>query len=116
MPAAARKLCAMSLLIRDSLPTDVPEIAAIYGHAVLHGNASFELDAPDATEIARRMVCEWGMSEKLGTMTYDERSENSQYLGGGGFHEKKYSEATAKAIDEEVRKILIKIIYLYIRQ
>ena len=54
MPAAPRKLCAMSLLIRDSLPTDVPEIAAIYCHAVLHGNASFELDAPDAAEIARR--------------------------------------------------------------
>ena len=44
----------MSVLIRDSLPTDVPAIAAIYGHAVLHGNASFELDPPDAAEIARR--------------------------------------------------------------
>lgn len=44
----------MSLLIRDSLPGDVPAITAIYGHAVLHGNASFELDPPDATEIARR--------------------------------------------------------------
>jgi L-amino acid N-acyltransferase YncA len=44
----------MSLLIRDSLPTDVPAIAAIYGHAVLHGTASFELDAPDIAEVARR--------------------------------------------------------------
>jgi L-amino acid N-acyltransferase YncA len=44
----------MSLLIRDSLPDDVPAITAIYGHAVLHGNASFELEPPDAAEIARR--------------------------------------------------------------
>ena len=44
----------MSLLIRDSVPSDVPAIAAIYGHAVLHGNASFELDPPDEAEIARR--------------------------------------------------------------
>ncbi len=44
----------MSLLIRDSLPGDVPAIAAIYGHAVLHGNAGFEIDPPDTAEIARR--------------------------------------------------------------
>jgi L-amino acid N-acyltransferase YncA len=44
----------MSLKVRDSLPTDVPAITAIYGHAVLHGSASFELDPPDAAEIARR--------------------------------------------------------------
>jgi phosphinothricin acetyltransferase len=42
------------MLIRDSRPTDVPAITAIYGHAVLHGSASFELDPPDAAEIARR--------------------------------------------------------------
>ena len=44
----------MSLLIRDSLPSDVPAITAIYGHAVLHGNASFELEPPDEAEFARR--------------------------------------------------------------
>lgn len=44
----------MSLLIRDSRPSDVPAITAIYGHAVLHGNASFELDPPGEIEIARR--------------------------------------------------------------
>ena len=44
----------MPLLIRDSLPGDVPAITAIYGHAVLYGNASFELEPPNATEIGRR--------------------------------------------------------------
>ena len=44
----------MSLLIRDSRPDDVPAICAIFGHAVVHGNASFETDPPDAKEIGRR--------------------------------------------------------------
>lgn len=62
-------------------------------------------DLEQATHIARSMVCEWGMSEKLGVVAYDER-ENGQYIGISGYHEKKYSEETAKAIDEEVRRIL----------
>ena len=44
----------MSLLIRDSRPEDVPAITAIFGHAVVYGNASFETDPPDAREIGRR--------------------------------------------------------------
>ena len=51
---AWRDLHGMSVLIRDSLPRHVAEIAAIYGDAVLHGNASFELDPPDAAEVGRR--------------------------------------------------------------
>jgi cell division protease FtsH len=63
-------------------------------------------DIERATHLARSMVCEWGMSEKMGAVAYDERSENGQYLGMSGYHEKKYSEETAKSIDDEVRKIL----------
>jgi len=63
-------------------------------------------DIEQATHIARSMVCEWGMSEKLGTVAYDERSESGSYLGIQGYHEKKYSEETAKEIDKEVRDIL----------
>jgi L-amino acid N-acyltransferase YncA len=44
----------MSLLIRDSVPEHVAEIAAIYGDAVLHGNASFEFEPPGAAEVGRR--------------------------------------------------------------
>jgi L-amino acid N-acyltransferase YncA len=44
----------MPILIRDSCPSDVPAICAIYGHSVRHGVASFELDPPDEAEIARR--------------------------------------------------------------
>ncbi len=63
-------------------------------------------DIERATAIARSMVCEWGMSNELGTVAYDERSESGMYLGMQGFHEKKYSEATAQLIDDEVRKLL----------
>ena len=42
------------LLIRPSLPSDLSAIRDIYAHAVLRGTSTFELDAPDAAEMARR--------------------------------------------------------------
>jgi L-amino acid N-acyltransferase YncA len=42
------------VLIRPSLPTDLPSIQAIYAHAVQHGTGTFETDAPDLPEMARR--------------------------------------------------------------
>ncbi|MBS0636720.1 MAG: ATP-dependent zinc metalloprotease FtsH [Verrucomicrobia bacterium] len=63
-------------------------------------------DIERATSLARSMVCEWGMSDKLGTVTYDERSEGGQYLGMSQFREKLYSEATAQEIDAEVKEML----------
>ncbi|HSW86545.1 MAG TPA: ATP-dependent zinc metalloprotease FtsH [Rhabdochlamydiaceae bacterium] len=65
-----------------------------------------QMDISQATRLVRSMICEWGMTDALGTVAYDERSENGQYLGMPGFHEKSYSEATAKFIDDEVRKTL----------
>lgn len=66
-------------------------------------------DIERATQLARSMVCKWGMSDKLGAVAYDERSNNNGYGGGysfGEYHEKAYSDETAKSIDAEVRKIL----------
>lgn len=63
-------------------------------------------DINEATKLARTMVCEWGMSEDLGTVTYDERQDGGQYLGLYGYHERAYSEETAKQIDKEVKKII----------
>lgn len=63
-----------------------------------------QMDFSQATQLAKSMVCEWGMTDALGTVAYNEKSD-----GGGGYiayHEKSYSEETAKAIDEEVRSIL----------
>ncbi|KAA5608097.1 GNAT family N-acetyltransferase [Rhodovastum atsumiense] len=44
----------MPLLIRDCRADDIPAIAAIYGHAVIHGCASFELEPPGEAEMTRR--------------------------------------------------------------
>jgi len=44
----------MQIHVRDSRDDDIAAIVAIYGHAVVHGNASFELDPPDTAEMARR--------------------------------------------------------------
>jgi cell division protease FtsH len=63
-------------------------------------------DFAQATRLARSMVCEWGMSDNLGTVTYDERTDNGGGYGGLSYHEKSYSEETARAIDDEVRKLL----------
>jgi len=63
-------------------------------------------DIEQATHLARSMVCEWGMSDKLGPMAYDERSEGGQYLGFQNYHERKISDETAQEIDNEVRHIL----------
>lgn len=43
-----------ALWLRDSQDTDLPAIASIYGHHVLHGTGTFELDAPDDDEMRRR--------------------------------------------------------------
>jgi cell division protease FtsH len=64
-----------------------------------------ENDIEQATDLARRMVTRWGMSEKLGTVQLAPRE--NPYLGGGGFpSEKPFSEETARAIDEEVLRIM----------
>lgn len=62
-------------------------------------------DFERATQLARSMVCEWGMSEKIGTVTYEDRGGNGAY-GLAGHYEKKYSEETAREIDFEVRRLL----------
>lgn len=65
-----------------------------------------QMDITQATRLVRSMVCEWGMTDKLGTVAYDEKSEGGKYLGTQSYQEKTYSEETARAIDEEVRKLL----------
>ncbi len=44
----------MSLLLRPSTPDDLPAITAIYGHAVLHGTGTFELDPPTLEDMTQR--------------------------------------------------------------
>ncbi|PZR71617.1 MAG: cell division protein FtsH [Chthoniobacterales bacterium] len=62
-------------------------------------------DIKNATAIARRMVCEWGMSEKMGMVEYGEH-EDYVFLGRDISRARDYSEATAEQIDGEVRKLI----------
>ncbi len=62
-------------------------------------------DIERATEIAHRMVCEWGMSEKLGPMTFGKKEEQI-FLGRDFTQQQDYSESTAVEIDREVRSII----------
>ncbi|TGL14060.1 ATP-dependent zinc metalloprotease FtsH [Leptospira meyeri] len=63
-------------------------------------------DIQQATNIARRMVCEWGMSEKLGTIHYGS-GESSPFMGRDyGHTSKPYSEEFAAMIDQEVKRII----------
>jgi cell division protease FtsH len=62
-------------------------------------------DIERATNIARRMVTEWGMSEKLGPLAFGKKEEQI-FLGREIAQHKDYSERTAEEIDEEVKRIV----------
>ena len=84
--------------------------------ALLAGRAAEEISQPSictgasndikrATELARKMVTEWGMSSEVGTIDYSQESKS--FLGAVA-SSKAYSEATAKKIDDEIKKIIDK--------
>jgi len=62
-------------------------------------------DIERATEIARKMVCEWGMSDALGPLNYGKKEEHI-FLGREIAQHRDFSETTAQRIDEELKKIV----------
>jgi cell division protease FtsH len=62
-------------------------------------------DIERATNLARKMVCEWGMSEVMGPLTYGKKDEQI-FLGREFATHKDYSEETAQRIDREITKIV----------
>ena len=62
-------------------------------------------DIERSTEIARKMVCEWGMSDKIGPLACGEKEEQI-FLGREFARHRDYSEETARLIDGEVRSII----------
>ncbi|MBL8681438.1 MAG: ATP-dependent zinc metalloprotease FtsH [Myxococcales bacterium] len=87
----ARSMIAMSM---GGLAAD----AVILGRA----DSGVSSDLRQATRVARVMVCKFGMSERLGLVSYDLPSDDDDFAGLRRSH----SEATAQIIDEEVRKLL----------
>ncbi len=63
-------------------------------------------DFRQATQLARAMVTEWGMSKAMGTLVYGEREENPMLPFGPSMRHQDYSEKTAQEIDTEVRSII----------
>ncbi len=69
-------------------------------------SAGAESDLQRATDLARRMVTRWGMSERLGPVAYGQ-NDDQPFLGREMAHEHRlFSERTAQVIDEEITKIL----------
>ena len=62
-------------------------------------------DLEGATHLARKMVTQFGMSDKLGHMTLGRR-EGLVFLGRDLMEERNYSDSTARLIDEEVKKVI----------
>jgi len=63
-------------------------------------------DLKKASQLVRRMICQWGMSDKLGPVTFN-RGEPHPFLGRELTESRDFSEHTARLIDEEVRGILV---------
>lgn len=64
-------------------------------------------DIERATELARKMVCEWGMSEKMGPLAFGQKEEQI-FLGRELTRHKDYSEETAKQIDAEIKGVVMR--------
>ena len=63
-------------------------------------------DLERATELARKMVCNWGMSEELGPVTFGKREEHI-FLGREFAHAKDFSEETARTIDAAIKNLVL---------
>ncbi len=64
-------------------------------------------DIERCTQLARKMVCEWGMSEEMGPLSYGKKEEQI-FLGREIAQHRDYSESTAVRIDDEVKRIVLK--------
>ena len=87
------------------------DLAVLYGGRIAEEifcsdiTAGAQNDIQRATMIARLMICEWGMSDRLGPVSYAEK-QGTDFLGHDFPGARHHSEETAKQIDEEVRSIL----------
>jgi cell division protease FtsH len=111
----------MALGLTQQLPIDekhtYPKDFLVHNIAILMGGRAAEEtflahlttgagnDIERATELARRMVCEWGMSDKLGPLTFGKKEE-LVFLGKEISQQQNYSNRTAEEIDDEIRSIV----------
>jgi len=89
-------ICRLNVLLGGRVSEDI-----IFGELTTGAHNDLEV----ATDMARRMVCEFGMSDSLGHLTYG-RKNHQVFLGRDIAEEKNYSDQTAELIDNEVRNII----------
>ena len=105
-----------TLPVEDRLNFTRTQILAVIKHA-MGGRAAEELvfghlstgasnDLQQATDWARRMICEYGMSDKLGPVAYSNQESGDVFLGRDIMGGKDYSGSTAREIDQEITQIL----------
>jgi cell division protease FtsH len=75
----------------------------VFGSGRITSGAGNDLER--ATELARKMVCEWGMSTKMGPLTFGKQEQNI-FLGKEFARHQDYSESTSVTIDEEIRRFI----------
>jgi cell division protease FtsH len=106
----------MTMPERDRYGLSKEQIAAQIRHA-MGGRAAEDLvlgrfttgaanDLKQATDLARRMVCSFGMSERIGPVSFTD-DEHDVFLGRDFMQRKDYSERKAQEIDEEITQILM---------
>ncbi len=111
----------MALGLTQQLPTDekytypreylLNSLVILFGGRVAeelvleHMTTGAGNDIEKATDLAHRMVCEWGMSEKLGPMTFGKKEEEI-FLGRDFTQKADYSKSTAIEIDAEIKRII----------
>ncbi|MDR1334767.1 MAG: ATP-dependent zinc metalloprotease FtsH, partial [Holosporaceae bacterium] len=76
----------------------------IFGAEKITTGASSDIE--NVTRIARRMVVDWGMSEKLGFLSYADEGAHEVFLGHSSTASKNISEVTAQEIDSEIRSVV----------
>ena len=105
-PAAARPRSATSTARTTSRTRIVVAMGGRIAEELVFGVVSTGAnnDLVVATELARKMVREWGMSERIGPMAWG--SQGQVFLGEDLMHTRDYSDDTARVIDEEVERIL----------
>jgi cell division protease FtsH len=94
----------MEDMIAMALGGRIAEILAYGQEGGLDTGASNDLG--QVTEIARAMVCEFGMSERLGNRRIGKRHGNGFLGGSGGMEERDYSDEVAKIVDEDIQNII----------
>lgn len=111
----------MALGLTQQLPTDdkhsysrdylEDQIAILLGGRIAEEMTQDDIttgagnDLERATELSRKMVCQWGMSDKLGPVTFGKKEEQI-FLGRDISQQASYSEATAIGIDQEIKHIV----------